>query len=520
MSTENEILSEDDLSNIKIAAAEEASRVTAGLFDGDAEDLDDEVANDFEEEEDEVIPARRIKRTVDDIKNQVADQDSFDVFENIGEELASEGIFCKYVIYKSGKLLTHEDHPYSWELLQKDRGEGIYKVIAKDQHNKYIKAQTKAIATLTDKAGQELSPRKEANDKNGVGALDMIALMNATTKEAREESRREAKEAREQFQNLLVALKPDSKGNDQMMQMMMNNSKENMNMLTTLVTALQPKDTSNDTTKMMMDMQTNTNNMMMEMQKNTMSVIEKMNDKFEKGLDRVMAASSTPEPEPEFNAYSVMKLVSDAEERAERRSREFYDLAEAKATEKAEQLSGKPSGTLTDTLLKSLAPVAAMMMGPKPSTSEAAPAARPAPKRVAPPKKRPANRPAAKRPTRKKAPSVLDYIDKVEDNTEPDNIETVINVENRDAIVAVAFPLLGQSIQAGKTIEDTVALVVAELEEKGFDLETVERDVTPETIDELITVYSMPEDFQKLLREFYVKLINATREKTRKSANG
>jgi hypothetical protein len=533
-----EIISQDDLREIGREAANEAAKVTRDLMNGDVEETDEEL---YDESEDfEQTSSLTPKRTIEQIKAHIAEQESFDIFTDVGEELAKSGIFVNYVIKKGGKLFTHEDHPYSWKRLQEDRGEGTYTVIARDQHNKYIKTQTQSLTHLVDKKGNVIPPNQAANQgsNNQPSTLELIALMEAKSKEIKEEARAEAKERQDQFTQMLSVLAPKKDDDDKILTLMMNNSKENITMLQTMITAMKPEDKSSDTTNMMLEMQKSNMMMMKEMQTQTTTLIDKMNDKFERGLERVADLASHEPEKPEFSSKDVMDMVNEAEQRGEDRMKTLFDLVEHKADEKAKFLADKPGDTLTDSLLKSLGPIFGAMMakpGVVPTTTTPPPVRRslpPTERRTShaqgkkPPQKLPTSSSANRvrpgshsRPNPKKAPSALDYLNdgpesNVDSNAESAKIEQ-INVANRDKIIETAIPILVQSVQAGKDLTQTVTETIEALEINGIDPQSVEKDVKPEVIEQLIEANKLPEDFQALLREFYVRLIDATRETTR-----
>lgn len=537
---EAESVTQDELTETVKNATSQALQ-DSNLFTEGGEDYEDD---DYEEEEDEgsegpLFTSKPRLRSVEDIKRQIDDADEFDIFADVGDELAKSGLFVQYIINKGGKHFTTEEHPYSWEKLQKERGGGHYKVIAKDQNKKYIKTQTKTLAEVpNDKAG--------ANGSGGgdkpLSTMEIFAMLKQGSQEAKDEARREASEQRTQFQEMMTALKPDNSGSDRLLEVMANNSKENLTLITTMMTAMKPeapKDNSSEMTKMMFDLNKSQTEMMMKMQENTMAVIKEMNEKQERNLEVLRGSLQVETPEPEFSAVTVMQLTAQAEEKGAQRVKDLYDLVDLKAAEKAEFMTDKEPESTTDLLLKNFLPILGQVAAAKatavPTPQQRRPV-RPTPaqiaqhnqkrsesaKRTAEEAKRKAagtRNGNAHRPIAEKSASILDQIEEIEQN--PENGKIVVDVQNRDKIVTLMAPMLLQAVNEGKGLDDIPEIVdtsLRGLHEQGIDVFTIERDVSPETIDQMIVEYSLPDDFSKLLREYYAELIKRTVE-IRKAAN-
>jgi hypothetical protein len=580
-----ETITEDELNKtIRKAASEAARAATSRLKDDEEEELYEEEGyesdsedDDYEDDEDDLPmfssrPKNKFK-TVEDIKRSISDQDEFDIFDDIGEELAKAGTFITYSIYKGGKYFTTEEHPYSWDRLQKERGEGHYKVVAKDQNKRYIKAQSRVLAaTPEDKRVHSNLPNASAS-KEGPSTVEILAMLKEGSREAKEEARREAREQREQFQQMLTSLQPKKDNSDLIIQMMANNSKENMAMLTNMVQALrprEPKDNSATITQMMMEMQKTNMQMMQQMQNQTSQLIEKMNEKFERGLERVAQLASHEPVTPEFDAWKVMEIQKQAEERGERRMKDLFDLVELKADEKAKFMSDKEPESTTEMILKNLIPMIGQValsskgvlppsapnpvMSSAPRRSVSQPTAPMAQKRALPqPRSQEASRSAQRTTANQQGTavrsgnrqgaqtsngSILDQIgdetpSKPSNNAERANqaprvasnstqkverspeTATITNDENRDKIISLVLPLLVESVSSGKGfphIPEIVDESLVLLYQNGVHPATIERDVTPAVIEAMIQQYGLPEDFSLLLREYYEKLVLRARE--------
>lgn len=520
MSNGEQVYTEDELATkISEEAARKASETTKELLmrtgDYDEEDFEE----DYDEDEDDEPVSRLSKaQKLERLKSKIRDQDEFDLFEDVGEALAKDGIFVTYKIHKGGKYLTTEDHPYSWDQLQQDRGEGHYKVIAKENSTgNYVRTQTRVLAARpADKTVG--SGGRKASGQEGLSASDILALMKQNEKEAKEEARREAKEQKEQFLSLLNTLKPDNSSTELLVTMMQNSSKENMTMLTTMMQAMKPTDNTNQIMTMMMEMQKTNMQMFQNMQTQTSQLIDKMDDKMERSLDR-LAQSLSQQPEPEFTAFKVMELQESAAAKAEERMKALYDMVEAKSDEKAKFLSNKEPESTTDMLLKNFLP----MLGQVALNKTAVPNVQKAP--VAQVEHRPSqamvqstnaarNSSVKRKDTSAESASnssVLDQLERIEKNGKPDKIDE----KNRDAIIKIILPILAQAIQQGKGLGDVPEVVnysIKTLHESGIEISSIERDVTPETIDLMVDHYGLPDDFVVLLREYYAQLVKTTRK--------
>ena len=535
-----------DAAEISKIAAKEAARATKRALGEPDYDEDD----DWDEEDDDE-PVREVK-SVEQLKRELENSQDFDIFTDVGEELAKSGLTVKYRIYRGGKMLTEEEHPYSWLKLQKDRGAGHYTVKAIDpRNNRFIKQQTQTVENAP-------SDKQPTQANQGPSFQEIVGLMQ----EQNEQFKTELKESQKEKDTLLMSLLANNKNDNtaEYLKLISNKSDESMKMLLATLTAMKPQDNSSEMTKILVQLQQNSQMVQSENQKmmltmveklqtNTTTMIEKMNDKFERSLER-LSMSLHKEPEkPEFDAFRVMQLTNEAEERGEKRMREMFDLVEAKAHEKADFMSSKePQSTLDKVLSGVLPALAPAIMGAKapvpPQAAPTQPRGAVSPGQKALPNnggrshanqgqtksqegRRTANanggsngKVARKAP--KKAPSVLDAIQEAETRSidSTDNNAKIeaneVNVQNRDYILQTAVPLLLTAIQSGETLDDTVVKVYETLvnptepEAVAVIPESIERDVTPDVIEYLIKEYGLADDMANLLREFYVRLIKYT----------
>jgi len=536
-----------DAAEISKIAAKEAARATKrALGEPDYDDDDDW------DEEDDDEPVREVK-SVEQLKRELENSQDFDIFTDVGEELAKSGLTVKYRIYRGGKMLTEEEHPYSWLKLQKDRGAGHYTVKAIDpRNNRFIKQQTQTV----DNAPTDKQPTP-ANQ--GPSFQEIVGLMQ----EQNEQFKAELKESQKEKDTLLMSLLANNRNDNstEYLKLISNKSDESMKMLLAALTAMKPQDNSSEMTKILVQLQQNNQvvqsenqkmmlSMVEKLQTNTTTMIEKMNDKFERSLERLSMSLSREPEKPEFDAFRVMQLTSEAEERGEKRMREMFDLVDAKAHEKADFMSSKePQSTLDKVLSGVLPALAPAIMGAKNPASHQATA----PQRgaVSPGQRKAlpnnegrgnANQGTTQNATRgrktsanggsngqgarkapKKAPSVLDAIHESNQVVETKSVDSSdnsakieaneVNVQNRDYILQTAVPLLLTAIQSGETLDDTVVKVYETLvnptepEAVAVDPVSIERDVTPDVIEFLINEYGLADDMANLLREFYVRLI-------------
>ena len=258
-------------------------------------------------------------------------QDEFnadDVFEEGFKRAQSAKEAPRFHIKKNSQFLTVKDWPYSWEKLQAEYGGGYYQVICKGRSSgRIFKQQTESIAGPEEAKPAPQSDVIEAVTKQD-GNMALLAMMNQFQERADERARIEAK-----------------------------SGESNMAQVMQTVVQMQQQ-----TTTLMMTM-------MQESQKQTQNLImSMMTQNSQKGPDPALTLLSSLLSKKDsgdgFTAAGVMKMIQDAEMRAETRATKNFELIEKKANEladiKAEALAGGEGDgdeSFTKTLVKGFIPV-------------------------------------------------------------------------------------------------------------------------------------------------------------------
>jgi hypothetical protein len=346
------------------------------------------------------------------ILKEIEERDAFDIFTDVGEKWAKEGQIVRYAVNKNGKRLTSVDHPLTWEEIQTRFGGGNYKIEARlpALANRYLKAQSKYLASPTGEAGEgRIYPTqiKKAETEKETTLQEALKLMelqaqkeeerrryedhraeklrleaDQKAREAKEEAKREAQEKLSAQERLMERM------------MEMNRPKESFNItqLTPIITALAPlllkKDEPRNDNK-------ETFEMMMKMQEMTNKQIEAMNKNFERQVGTLAEsikeiAKSNNQPtkgNKDIDAFALLELAQKSEARAFEKFNLMNELASEKAREMAELKEDsspafdKESSTF-DKLLSTLGPViASSLLAPK-TPSQVAPIAQPQPTRA------------------------------------------------------------------------------------------------------------------------------------------
>ena len=259
---------------------------------------------------------------------------SVDVFEEGFRKAVALKDAPRYYIKKNSQFLTVKDYPYSWEQLQKEYGPGWYQVQCKARSNgRILKGQTEMVGDPNEGKQESTTTNdvhhQEESDKN----LALLGWLQQNQERAEQRAREQAKSSESGLATVMQAvMTSQQESNKTMMQMMMESSKQTQALLLTLMQSQnQPKGADP-----MMTLLT------------TMITQQNKNDGF--------------------TAAGVMKMVQDAEIRAEQRAVKNFELIEKKSNElaeiKAEALVGQDEAeeSLSKSLLKGFVPVLSQMI--------------------------------------------------------------------------------------------------------------------------------------------------------------
>jgi hypothetical protein len=279
----------------------------------------------------------------------------FDIFDFCQKEFVEKGDYIDYSIKKNGALAGTKKHPYSWEKVQKEFGEGRYQVIAKSKTTgRIVKKQSMEVeglnghayedekkssfdpSDLVSKIAEAVKPKQE-----GPNFMELFTLMN----NASEKARIEAERAAEKQQSTVV-------------QMMQQNTQMMLAMFQSQTQA--PK-------------QDNT----VELARLIQSFAEKMENRFEKTIDKIQAQN---QPKDNVSVIEMIKMREEAQEKGFKLYSQLNQLAETKAQEKVELIeeyrgeggsSEKKDKSMTETLIETMLPTIAGALAKTASTPAA-----------------------------------------------------------------------------------------------------------------------------------------------------
>lgn len=258
---------------------------------------------------------------------------SVDVFE----EGFRKAVACKdaprFHIKKNSQFLTVKDYPYSWEQLQKEYGPGWYQVQCKARSTgRILKSQTEMVGDPNEgKQTEVVETEVQSQEKDN--NLALLGWLQQNQERAELRAREQAKSAENGLATVMQAvMTSQQESNKTMMQMMMESSKQTQTLLLTLM----------------------------------------QNQNQPKGPDPMLTLLSTMITQQNksdgFTAAGVMKMIQDAESRAEQRATKNFELIEKKSNElaeiKAEAIVGgdEQEESLSKSLLKGFVPVLSQMI--------------------------------------------------------------------------------------------------------------------------------------------------------------
>ena len=405
---------------------------------------------------------------------------STDVFEEGFKKAVSVKDSPRYHIKKNSQFLTVKDYPYSWERLQAEYGPGYYQVTCKARSTgRILKMQTEMVGDPNEgKAQTDEVESKTPTDSN----LAVLGWLQQASERADQRAQELAKGQESSLATVMQAVMTAQQESSKiMMQMMMEQSKQTQNLLLTMMQANQaPK---NDPIVTLL----------------TTLLTQKKDDGG-------------------FTTATVMKMIQDAETRAETRATKNYEMIEKKANDlaeiKAEAMAGgegEGEESLSKTLLKTFIPVLPQIMaganqaqGQIPGQFQAQnnPAlnqgfVEEGPVRPMIPAARP-QRPPAPQPQAAKPPVARPVVVPAQ--------EMVLNDRQKDIIFdAVASDIAGAMIQQVPASEASEA-ILKKLEIEGITRQTVARGFTVEDFYGYADKFIPPESLaaaKTWLKEFH-----------------
>lgn len=303
----------------------------------------------------------------------------FDIFDFCENEYIKKGDFIEYTIKKNGATAGFKKHPYSWQKLQKEFGEGRYKMLAKSTiTGKIVKTQSQSIEDLQDDDSKNNNRNNFGFDpaslvhqiaeavkpkNDGLGFAEIMSLMNNASDKARSEAQQ---------------------SNQTVIQMMQQNTMVMMEMFKS-----QNNSSGNGTLELAKMMQT----VAEKLQDSQVRMMEKMEARFERTIEKL---NQNDKPNSSLSMMDMLKLKEDAEDRGFKRYNLLNQIAEGKAQERLDLIEEyrenggageKKEKSMTDNLIETMLPAIAGALAPK-----------------APVPPRPTVQPRGKLPTRPNAP--------------------------------------------------------------------------------------------------------------------
>jgi len=294
-----------------------ASRAIDNLED---DDLEDDDLDDSDEEE--IDPDVENNAVADHIfsKSTVQQINERDVFEDAHRIGQARNVPVYFSIYKNSGYLARMNYPYDWSRLQKQFGEGHYKVIAKiDGSHQIITSQSQYVNAI--ESDQPQKHNEEEHSKND--PLMWLNVMKESNDKAKSEAQEQAQNQQSQFAMMMQTMMQAQQSSQQQMQMMM-----------------------------------------MEMNKQAQAQLQQSQALTNTLITTMLSKKSD---DGGFNAATVLKMVQDAESRGEARTNKMYELVDKKAEElaelKAESMGdGEESESTVKTLIKNFVPVITQAM--------------------------------------------------------------------------------------------------------------------------------------------------------------
>jgi len=426
-----------------------------------------------------------------------------DIFD-YAHQVMQKGDAPVFVIFKNNKFLATKEYPYSWNELQKEFGEGHYKIQLKSEITKnYIKQKSLLVAGTPNKSNFEAEKQ---------GRMQEVKQF--------EQPKADPFEGVIKTVTLMKELQGDSK--NEMMQMQLRQTEMMMNFMQSL-TQLSSKMQEN-MQMMVKEMNQQTQETIKEIQKDSRSQMEKLENRL---------TLLSQEPKKSMGPDVLLKMVLDAESRGEQRYKLLDSLASRKAAELAARgdTGEKEPKSTTDKLIEGLLPVVATAMANK---AQQAPIQRqrnfPLRPAQVPPSAmvRPAPVPGTGinpngqqgnplNPVNRDALPVIGGAKKTTPITFPTKKEepktAQVVEENKEDYLEIVLPIVGKGLmnasEAGNTLDNTTAIAkesILAIEEKGKSVKILLNLVKKEDMMAMARQFNLPSEADSWLNKYYADL--------------
>lgn len=285
------------------------------------ENLEDELDSEDDEEYD-IDPDTENNLVADSIFSQSTPQqiNERDVFEDANKIALQRNMPIYFNIYKNSGYIARVEYPYDWSKLQKQFGEGHYKVVARFHGtNQIVTSQSQFVNGVEDP-----NKAQHQDDSTHQDPMAWITLMEQKAEKAKADAQTQAQAQQNQFALMMQTMMQAQQSSQQQMQMMM-----------------------------------------LEMNKQAQAQLQQSQALTNTLITTMLSKKSD---DGGFNSATVLKMIQDAEARAESRTKNWYELVEKKADElaemKAESMGGdsEENESLSKTLIKGFVPILSQVM--------------------------------------------------------------------------------------------------------------------------------------------------------------
>lgn len=445
------------------------------------------------------------------------DNDARDIFADGKKKAIARNSSVQFRIYRDGQWVGTKPSSYTWEKLRADfKTGGHFKVVAIDRDNQFMGSQSLEVAGIEEP--EVAQPHVEPVQQQS--PLQMMELMKENQREA------EAKAASQQstMATLMASVMQSiTQGQQAMMQMQQQSAQQFQTLL-------------------------------IEMQKQSQAQSQSSNDRMMTLVTTLLTQKpAAPPPDTGVKYEQVLKLISDAETRAENRITKQYEMIEKKADALAEVKAAAMGGGDEDesfgkTVIKGFMPVLSQMMqqpqggaqfedlrqlGPAQSSGEEAlrpgvPARDPRPRDQRRPADasyapealsgpRPQAAPAAPRPHQRR-PTDASYAPEARSGPRPQPVRNVSGpataaIKDSPEIVRIKKRLfdfcasdIGQGMINGEPASKVAELCLSKLEKEGVPRQTVANTFELTDFYGYADQYGLPEQAKPWLKEFHEAL--------------
>jgi hypothetical protein len=329
------------------------------LRDEELKDIASQVAKDvikLQEEGEEEMELDDIDSVEEDIQNEAKDRNEKNAFI-LGDLFEKNNIPYEYKITKDHEHKCFWVKPLNEDILAQEMGGGNFTVaLYKTNPKRFVKQTTIRIAEPQRKA----SDKTESKDNTEILLKvieDRSKAMEQNFREKEERLERDRNREREEYKAEREREREERRNEEAKRNSEEKNGKSSMIEMLDVLAKIMPKP------EPVKDNSEQFYKLMMEMQKSTASMIEKMNDKSMELIKELKADTKDmiekmkPKKEGMSDVEILMKLQETAKESKKEAKEEFFlfqELVEAKAQEKAEQMSGQPKEEKEDSVINNL----------------------------------------------------------------------------------------------------------------------------------------------------------------------